>query len=200
MDRGAWQATVHRVANSQTRLSNFTFLFLSCSLFLFSNQVVSHSLWLHGLQHTRLLCPPLSPGVCPSSCPLNQWCHPTISSSVTLLSCPQSFPASGSFPMSQLFTSGGQSIRASASVSVLPMNIQGWFPLGLSGLISLQSKGLQESSSHHSLKASILRHSAFFMAQLSHPYMTIGKTIVLTRRTFVGKVMSLFLIHFLGLS
>ena len=120
MDRGAWQATVHRVANSQTRLSNFTFLFLSCSLFLFSDQVVSHSLWLHGLQHTRLLCPPLSPGVCPSSCPLNQWCHPTISSSVTLLSfCLQSFPASGCFSMSQLFASGGQSIGASASASVL---------------------------------------------------------------------------------
>ena len=97
--------------------------------------------WPHGLQHTRLLCPLLSPRVCSNSCPLSQWCHPTISSSVVpFSSCPLSFPASGSFPMSQLFTSGGQSIRASAPVH--PVNIQGWFPLGLTGLISLLSKGL----------------------------------------------------------
>ena len=95
----------------------------------------------HELQHARLPCPSLSPGVCSSSCPLSQWCHPAISSSVIpFSSCPQSFPASGSFPMSQLFASGGQGIGASASV--LPVNIQGWFPLGLTGLISLHSKGL----------------------------------------------------------
>ena len=100
-----------------------------------------NSLWPHGLQHTRLPCPSLSPGVCSNSCPLSQWCNPTISSSIApFSSCPQSFPVSGSFPMSWLFTSGGQSFGASASV--LPMNIQGWFPLGLTGLISLQSKGL----------------------------------------------------------
>ena len=102
---------------------------------------MSSSLQLHGLQHTRLPCPSLSPGACSDSCPLSQWCHPTISSSVVpFSSCPQSFPASGSFPMSRLFTSGSQSIRASATV--LPMNIQGWLPLGLTGLISLLSKRL----------------------------------------------------------
>ena len=93
--------------------------------------------------------------------------------------------------MSQLFTSGGQSIGASASASVLPMNIQDWFPLGWTGWISLQSKGLKSLLQHHCSKASILQHSAFFTAQLSQPYMTTGKTIVLTRWTFISKVMSL---------
>ena len=96
-----------------------------------------------GLQHSRLLCSSPSPWVCPSSCPLNWWCHPTISCSVTFFFCPQSFPASGSFSVSWLFALGGQQIGASASASsVFPMNIQGWFPLGLIGLISLLSKGL----------------------------------------------------------
>ena len=101
----------------------------------------SLTLWPPGLQHARLLCPSASPGVCPSSCPMNQWCHPIISCcpfSSSLLS----FPASGSFPVSQLFTSGGQSTEASTLASVLSMNIQGWFPLGLIGLISLLSKVL----------------------------------------------------------
>ena len=111
---------------------------------VFSHSVVSNSLQLHGLKNTRLLCPSLSPGVCSDSCPLN-WCHPTISSSVIpFSSCPQSFPASGSFPMSRLFASGGQSIGASVSASVLPMSIQDWFPLGWTGLISLLSKGLSK--------------------------------------------------------
>ena len=124
--------------------------------------------------------------------PLCQWRHPAISSAVgPFSSCSQSFPASGSFPMSWLFTSGGQSIGASASASVLPMNIQGWFPLGLTGLISLLSKGLSRVLQHHNSKTSILCHSAFFMVQLSHLYMTIGKTIALTIQTFIGKVMSL---------
>ena len=105
--------------------------------------------------------------------------------------CPQSFPVSGSFPVSQLFASGGQSMGASASASVLPMNIQGWFPLGLTGLISLQSKGLSSLIQYHSLKSSILWRSAFFMTQLSHLYMTTGETIALTTRTLVGKMMSL---------
>ena len=100
----------------------------------------------HRLQHARFPCLPLYPRVCSNSCPLSQWYHPTISSSVTPFSCPQSFPASGPFPVSWLFASGGQNITASALESVLPMNIHGWFPLGLTGLISLQSKGLQESS------------------------------------------------------
>jgi len=103
-------------------------------LLLFSHSVVSNSLWPHGLQHARLCCPSLSPWVCSNSCPLSQWCHPTISSSVTpFSSCPQSFPASGSFPMTQLFTSGGQSIGVSASASVLPMNTQDWSRLGWTG-------------------------------------------------------------------
>ena len=96
----------------------------------------------HGLQHARLPCPSPTPGACSNSCPSNWWCHPTISSSVIPLFCLQSFPASGSFPMSQLFASSSQSIGASALTSVLPMNIQGWFPLELTCLISLKSKGL----------------------------------------------------------
>ena len=149
------------------------------------------SLQLHGLQHARLPCPSLSPWACSNSCPLCRWCHPTISSSTApFSSCPQSFPASGYFPISQLLTSGGQSIGASASASVLPMNIQGWFPLGLTGLISLQSKGLSRVFSNHSSKASI-QCSAFFMVQLSHSYMITGKTTALTIWTFVSKVMSL---------
>ena len=101
---------------------------------------MSDSLEPHGLQHARLLCPPISPRVCSNSCPLSQWCYLTISSSATAFCWLQSFPAWGSFPVSGLFTSGDQSTGASASV--LPMNIQGWFPLGLAGLISLLSKGL----------------------------------------------------------
>ena len=111
----------------------------------FSHSVMSNSLRPHGLQHARPPCPSPTPGVYPNSCPLSWWCHPTISSSIVpFSSCPQSFPASGSFPMSQLFSSGGQSfgISASASASVLPMNIQGWFPLGWTGWISLQSTEL----------------------------------------------------------
>ena len=103
---------------------------------------MSDSLWPYELRHTRLPCPSPSPGVCSNSCPFSQWCHPTMSSSVALFSsCPQSFPASESFLTCYLFASGGQSIGASASTSALPMNIQGWFPLQLTGLISLQSKG-----------------------------------------------------------
>ena len=107
---------------------------------------MSDSLRPHELQHSRLPFPSLSPWDYSNSCPLSQWCHPTISSSVTpFSSCPQSFPASGSLQMSRLFTSGGQSTGASASASVLPTNIQGWFPLGLTGLVSLLSKDFQES-------------------------------------------------------
>ena len=108
---------------------------------LFSHSVVSDYLRPHGLQHARLPCTSLFPGVCSNSCPLSQWCHTTNSSSVSpFFSCPQSFPASRSLPMSLLFASGGQRIGVLASV--LPMNIQGWFPLGLIGLISLLSKRL----------------------------------------------------------
>ena len=109
----------------------------------FSHSVVSNSLPPHGLQDTRLPCPSPTPGVYSNSCPLSQWCHPTISSSIIPFSSRfQSSPASGSFPMSWFFTSGGQSTGISASASVLPMNIQSWFPLGLTDWISLKSKGL----------------------------------------------------------
>ena len=113
------------------------------STMLFSWQVLSNSLWPHELQHAMLPCPSPSPRVCSSSCPLSRWCHPTISSSVSpFSSCLLSFPASGSFSVSQLFTSGGQSIGASVLAPVLPMNIQGWCTLGLTGLNSLLSMGL----------------------------------------------------------
>ena len=117
---------------------------------LFTHKVLSDSLQPHRLQHARFPCPSPSPRVCSNSCPLSQWCHPTISSSVTRFSsCPQSFPSWGSFPISHFFASGGQSIEASVSVSVLPMNIQDWFPLGLTGLISLL-KSLKSLLQHHS--------------------------------------------------
>ena len=126
----------------------------------------------------------------PNSCPLSQWCHPTISSSVIPFSFLQSFPASGSsFLMTQFFPSGGQITGASASASVLLMNIQDWFPFGLTGWISLQSKGLSRVFNNNTVQ----KHR-FFGAQLSlfiHPYMTTGKTIALTRQIFVGKVISL---------
>ena len=138
-----------------------------------------------------LPCPPLSPGVYSNSCPLSHWCCLTTSSSVTASFCPQSFPASRPFPKSWLFTSGGQSTGASASTSVLPMNIQGWFPSGLTGLISLLSKELSRLFS----STTVWKHQ-FFGGQSSlwsnsHLYMTTGKTIPLTRRIFVGKVISL---------
>ena len=135
-------------------------------------QSLSH-VWLfvtHGLKGSRLPCPSLSPGVCSDSCSLSQWCYLTISYSAAPFSfCLQLFLASGSFLMSQLFASGGQGIGASASV--LPVNIQGWFPLGLTGLISLHSKGLSRVFS----STTVLQLSAFFIVQLSRPYMTTGK-------------------------
>ena len=119
----------------------------SIHLVQFSHSVVSDSLWPHRLQHTRLPCSSPTPGVYPNSCPLSRWCHPTISSSVIpFSSCPQSFPASGSFPMSQFFTSSGQSIGVSVSTSVLSMNIQDWFPLGWTGWSPCSPRDSQESS------------------------------------------------------
>ena len=166
--------------------------FLSFITLQFIYSVMFDSLPPHGLQHARLPCSSPTPGTYSNSYPSSQWCHPTISSYVTpFFFCLQSFPASGSFPMSQFFTSGGQSIGVSALVSVLPMNIQDWFPLGLMSWIFLQSKRLSSLLQHHSSKASILQCSAFFIAQLSHTYMTTGKTIALTRWTFVAKVMCL---------
>ena len=161
---------------------------------------MSDSLRAHGLQHTRPPCPSPTAGVYSNSCLSSRWCHPNISSSIgPFSSCLQSFPASGSFPMSQFFTSG-QSIGVSALASVLTMNTQDWSPLGWTGWISLQSKGLLSLLQHHSSKASVLQPSAFFIVQLSHSYMTTRKTIAFTRWTFVGKVMSLFSICYVGWS
>ena len=165
------------------------FPYMNC--FQFSHSAVSDSQWPHGLQHVRLSCLSPTPGTYSNSCPSSWWCHPTISSSVVpFYSHLQCFPESGSFPVSQFFISGGQSIEVSASTSVHQINTQDWSPLGWTGWISLQSKGLSRVP-HHSSKASILWHSAFFIVQLSHPHMTTGKTIALMRWTFVGKVMSL---------
>ena len=142
--------------------------------------------------------PSPTPRACSNSCPLSWWCHPTISSSLVPFSCLQSFPASGSFQMSQFLTWGGQSIRLSASASVLPMNVQDWFPLGWTGWISLLSRGLSRVFSNTTVQKHqfFRKHSAFFIVQLSHPYMTTGKTIALTRWTFVGKVMFLLFIKY----
>ena len=166
----------------------------------FSRSVLPDSLRPHGLQNARLPCPLPTPGVY-SSCPLSRWCHPTISSSVvSFSSCPQYFPASGSFPRRQLFSSGGQSIGASISVSVLPVNIQGWSPLGWTGLI-LQSKGLLGVFSSPIIwKHEFLGAQLFFMFQFSHPYMTTGKTTALTVWTLSAKWCLCFLIYCLGLS
>ena len=148
---------------------------------------MSDSLRPHGLQHARPPCPSPAPRVYSNSCPLSQWCHPTISFCVIpFSSCLQSFSASRSFQMSQFFASGGQRFGVSASASVLPMNIQYLFPLGWTGLISLQSKGLWRLF----FNTTVQKHS-FFIVQLPYPYMTTGKTIALTRWTFVGKVTSL---------
>ena len=162
-------------------------------MLLFSRSVTSVSIWPHGLQRTRPPCSSPSPRACSNSYPLSQWCHPTISSTVIpLFSCLQSFSASGSFPMSRLFASGSQSIGASASALVLPVSIQGWFPLGWTGLISLLSKGLSRIFSN----TTVWKHQ-FFGA---HPSLwsnshictwLLKKTIALTIWTFVGKVMSL---------
>ena len=158
---------------------------------LFNRYIMSNSLWPQGLQYDRLPCPSLSPWVCSDSCPFSQWCYLITSSSVTHF-CPQSFPASGSFPMSLLFTSGGQSIRASASPSSPSNEYSGLisFRIDWFHLLAVQ-RTLRSLPQHHDSKASILQHSAFFIFQLSYPYMTTGKTLVLTRWTFVGKMMPL---------
>ena len=157
-----------RKARHKISLPMFMFLsffpnrwWVSIILLLFSHSVMSDSLQPHGLQHIRLPCPSPSSGTCSYSCPLSQWCHPDISSSVIpFFSCLQSFPASGSFQMSQLFESGGQTIGVSAS-SVLPMNTQDWSPLGWTGWISLQFKGLSRVFSNTTVQ------KQFFSTQLS---------------------------------
>ena len=145
-----------------------SYVAIKCILYWISSvqfvcSFVSNSLQPHGLQHSRLPCPSPTLGACSNSSPSTQWCHPTISSSVIpFCSCFQSFPASRSFPMSQFFASGSQRIGVSASASVLPMNIQDWFPLGLTSWISLQSKGLSRVFSN----TTVQKHQ-FFGAQLS---------------------------------
>ena len=160
----------------------------------FSRSVVSDSLWPHELQHSRPPCPSPTPGVYPNPCPLSRWCHPAISSSVVpFSSCPQSLLASGSFPMSQLCMRWPK--YWSFSFNFSPSNeYPGLISFRMDWLDLLAVQGtLKTLLQHHSSKASILQHSAFFTVQLSHPYMTTGKTIALTRQTFVGKVMSLLL-------
>ena len=148
-------------------------------MLLFNCQIMPDSSWPQGLEHARLLCPWLFPRVCPSSCPMNQWCHPTISSSVVpFSSCHRSFPASGSFPVSWLFVSGGQSIEASASASVLPKSIQGWFPLGLTDLISLVSKGLWRVLS----RTTIRKHQFLSVQSNSHPSLPLPHGLCWKRR------------------
>ena len=157
--------------------------------FQFSHSVMSSFLQPHGLQHTRLPSPSPTPRVYSNLCPLSWWCHPTISSSVVpLSSCLQSFPASGTFPVSQFFTSGGQSIGVSNFSISLSNEFSGLisFRMDWLELLAIQ-RTLKSLLQHHSSKASILQCSAFFIVQLSHPYVTTGKTIALTRQTFVGK-------------
>ena len=170
-------------------------------LLLFSCSVIFNSLWPHGLWHTRLSCPSLSPGACSDSYLLSRWCHPTTSSSVVPFSCFKSFPASGSFTISWLFSSGGQSIGASGSASVPQNEYSGLISFRMDWFDLLAVQGILKSLlQHHSSKASTLQHSAFFMVHLSHPYMTTGKTIALTIQTFVNKVISLLFSMLVGLS
>ena len=168
----------------------------------FSYSVESNSLWPHEQQHIRPPCPSPTPRVYPNSCPLSRWCHTTISPSVIPFSaCLQSFLASGSFPMSQFFTSGGQSIEGSASTSVLSMNIQDWFPLGWTGWISLQSKGLSRVFSN----TTVQKHQ-FFGTQLSLWFNSYIHTWLLERpqlwpdRPLLAKWCLCFLICYLGWS
>ena len=171
MDRGAWWATVHGVAKSRTRLSDYTLSVAKLCVTPFRS---------HGLQHTRVLCSPLSPRVCSNSRLLSQWCYPTISSSVTPFSSALNLSQRQSFPTNPLSTSGGQSIGASASASVLPMSVQGRFPLGLTSWISLQSKRLSRVFSSITTQ----KHQ-FFSVQPSlwynsYIHMMTGKTTALT--------------------
>jgi len=170
--------------------ADLTYINTTISSVQFSRSVVSDSLRPHEPQHARPPCPSPTPGVHPNPCPLSQWCHPTISCSVVpFSSCPQPFPALGSFQMSQLFASGGQSTGVSASTSVLPMNTQDWSPLEKMDWLYLLAvqQTLKSLLQHHSSEASILWCSAFFIVQLSHPFMTPGKTIALTRQTLSAK-------------
>ena len=158
----------------------------------FRSSVVSDSLWPHGLQYARFPCPTPTPRACSNSCPLSWWCHPTISSSVVpFSSCLQSFPPSGSFLRSQFFRSGGQSFGVSTSASVLPMNIQDRFPLGLTSLISLQSKGPSRVFSNTRVQKHQFSSTQLFYGPTLTSIYNSWKKHSLTKRTFVNKIMSL---------
>ena len=195
-----WKENTERDANSRKQgeiitndwMQLIAFDLLHLSSVQFSHSVMSDSLRPHESQYARPPCSSQTPGVYSNSCALSWRCHPAISSSVVpFFSCPQSLPASVSFPVSQLFAWDAQTIGVSASASVLPMNTHDLSPSGWTGWIFLQSGTLKSCLQHHSSKAAIFWCSAFFTVQLSHPYMTTGKTIALTRWTIVGKVMSL---------
>ena len=196
MGRSSWRVdkTSEASLNSKPCAWLNTYSICYCSVQFSSVAQLCPTLRPHELQHARPPCPSPTPRVHPNPCPFSQWCHPTISFSVVpFSSCLQSFPASGSLKISQLFATGDQSIGVSASTSVLPMNTQDWsisFRMDWLDLLAVQGT-LKSLLQHYSSKASILRHSAFFIVQLSHPYTTTGKTIALTRWTFVDKVMSL---------
>ena len=194
------QVKIESLSSESYKYSLQTLWSLKSVQFIYS--VASYCLWPHGWQHAGLSCPSPSPRVCSNSCPLNQWCHPTVSSSVIpFSSCLQSFPASGSFLSP--FTLVGQSFGASASASVLPMTIQDWFPLGLTGLISLQSKELSRDLSNTQLKSvNSLALSFLYGTTLTSIYTTTGKAIALTRWTLLCQEsnVSAFIICCLGFS
>ena len=146
---------------------------------------VSNSLWPHELQRARFPCPSPTPRACSNSCPLIQWCYPTISTSVVPFSCClQSFQALGSFPVSQFFTSGGQGVGVSASAWVFPLNIQDWSPLGWTGWISLQSKGLLRVFSNTTFQKHLFFGAQLSLYSYSYIHTWLGKTIALTRWTY----------------
>ena len=173
--------------NEYSGLISFICKLSIISFIQISHSVMSDPLWPHESQHARLPCPSPAPEACTDSFPSSQWCHPAISSSVIPFSSHQFFPASGSFPRSQFFTSGGPKYW-SFSFSISPSNEYSGlisFRMDWLDLLAVQAT-LKSLLQHHSLKASILRCSAFFIVQLSHPYMTTGKTIALIRCTFVS--------------
>ena len=181
------QAGFRKGRGTRDQIANIHWMIEKARSVQFSRSAVSNSLRPHESQLARPPCSLKTPGVYPNSCPLRQWCHPAISSSVV------PFPALELFLVSKLFQWGSQSIGVSASASVLPMNTQDWSPLDWTSWFSLQSKGLSRVFSNTTVqKHQFLHPSALFTIQLSYPYTTTGKTITLTRQTFVGKAMSAF--------
>ena len=184
-------AWMDKEMGKQTIIFSFTLVLLYINHHSSVQSVMSDSLQPHGLHHAGFPCPSSTPGTYSNSCPSCRWCYPTISSSVIPFSYFQSFPLSGSFPVGWFFALGSQSIGVSASASVLPVNIQDWFSLGWTDWISLQSKGLSRVFNTTVQKHQLFGAQLSLMSQLSHPYTTTGKTIALTKWTFVDKVISL---------